>query len=90
MNKTAKFAMMLCFAGTLSLSLGFLSQNNLTKAETVSQQNVQINKDQKLVISAEEQTIVESMEKAIPSHDNSLKYFQRQDGTGFYFQKAVN
>lgn len=88
MNKPSKVAMMLCFAGTLSLSLGSVSQNNLTKAETVSQQNEQINTDQKLVITAKEQTIVESMENAIPSHNDNLKYFQRQDGTGFFFQKV--
>jgi hypothetical protein len=88
MKKTAKIVMMLCFAGTLSLSFGNLSQSNLTKAEDVTQQNKQINKDTKLVITAEEQEIVENMVKVMPASDNSLQYFQRQDGTGFIFSKA--
>lgn len=88
MNKIAKYALMLCFTGTLSISLAGNNQANWTNAGAVLQQNGHTNKGQILVISEKEQNMVERIESAMPLPNYQLKYYQRQDGTGFFVKKA--
>ncbi|MBZ5752188.1 hypothetical protein [Metabacillus rhizolycopersici] len=84
MKKLSKFALILCFTGVLTLSIGFINNKDLNQTEASALLGSPIlaeDGDQLLVITVEEQNMVEN--------SSALSGFVPQEnGPGFFFEKV--
>lgn len=90
MKKLSKIAAILCFAGALSLSLGFVNNKDLRNDEAASQTKIIPNVpfvpivskgNATIRVTAEEQNIVEKSPV-------TFGFLQQQNGQGVFFEKV--